>query len=69
MLEVTVRSMMQDAAQKLTGLNKQAFMAKVADDCFNDSAHQAKTPLGWNRHNVQLGLHERRPGVVCLAHD
>ena len=43
-------------------------MAKVADDCFNGSARQAETHLGWNRHSVQLGLHERRTGVVCFDH-
>ncbi|MDF5732767.1 MAG: hypothetical protein PUP92_33450 [Rhizonema sp. PD38] len=22
--------------------------------------------MGWNRHSVQLGLHERRTGIVCV---
>ncbi len=22
--------------------------------------------FGWNRHSVQLGLHERRTGIVCV---
>jgi len=43
-------------------------MAKVAEDYFNGSARQAETHLGWNRNSVQLGLHERRTGVVCLDH-
>ena len=68
MLEVTVKSTIQDAAQKLTGPKKRAFMAKVADDYFHGSARQAETHLGWNRNSVQLGLHERRTGVVCLDH-
>lgn len=68
MLEATVKSTIQDAAQKLTGPKKRAFMAKVADDYFNGSARQAETHLGWNRNIVQLGLHERRTGVVCFAH-
>lgn len=66
MLEETVKLTIQDAAQKLTGPKKRAFMAKVAEDYFNGSARQAETHLGWNRSSVQLGLHERRVGVTCL---
>ena len=43
-------------------------MAKVAEDYFKGSARQAETYLGWNRNSVQLGLHERRTGVVCFDH-
>jgi hypothetical protein len=68
MLEPTVKSTIQDAAQKLTGPKKRAFMAKVAEDYFKGSARQAETYLGWNRNSVQLGLHERRTGVVCFDH-
>lgn len=68
MLEAAVKSTIQDAAQKLTGPKKRAFMAKVAEDYFNGSARQAETHLGWNRKSVQLGLHERRTGVTCLDH-
>lgn len=68
MLEAAVKSTIQDAAQKLTGPKKRAFMAKVAEDYFNSSARRAETHLGWNRKSVQLGLHERRTGVVCLDH-
>ncbi|MEM9119566.1 MAG: transposase [Cyanobacteria bacterium P01_F01_bin.56] len=67
-LEPAVKSTIQDAAQKLTGPKKRTFIAKVADDYFNGSARQAETHLGWNRHSVQLGLHERRTGVVCFDH-
>lgn len=66
MLEETVKLTMQDTAQTLTGSKKRAFMAKVAEDDFNGSARPAETHLGWNRSNVELGLHERRIGVTCL---
>lgn len=68
MLEAAIKATIQDAAQKLTGPKKRAFMAKVAEDYFNSSARQAETHLGWNRKSVQLGLHERRTGVTCLDH-
>lgn len=41
-------------------------MAKVTEDYFDGSARIAETVLGWNRYSVQLGLHERRTGIVCV---
>ncbi|MBD2248721.1 hypothetical protein [Nostoc sp. FACHB-888] len=41
-------------------------MAKVTEDYFDSSARIAETVLGWNRHSVQLGLDERRTGIVCV---
>lgn len=66
MLNATVKLTIQDAAQKLTGSKKRAFMAKVTEDYCNGSARKAETDFGWNRNTVQLGLHERRVGVICL---
>ncbi|QVL50480.1 MAG: hypothetical protein KFB96_08670 [Thiocapsa sp.] len=31
------------------------------------SARQAEAVFGWSRQAVELGLHERRTGVVCLS--
>lgn len=66
MLSDTVKSTFKDAAQKLTGHRKRDFMAKVSEDYFNSSARKAETVLGWTRRSVQLGLHERRTGIVCV---
>ncbi|WP_334893819.1 hypothetical protein [Nostoc sp.] len=66
MLNDTIKSTLKDAAQKLTGNCKRDFMAKVTEDYFNSSARKAETVLGWNRHSVQLGLHERWTGIVCV---
>lgn len=66
MLEERVKATLKDAAKKLTGAQKRAFMAQVAADYFNSSARKTETYLGWGRAAVQLGLHERRVGVVCL---
>ena len=68
MLEAMAKSTIRDAAQKLTGLKKRAFMAKVTEDYFNGSARQAETHFDWNRNSVQRGLPERRTDVVCLDH-
>ena len=40
-------------------------MAKVAEDYYEGSARIAESYLGWRRKAVQLGLHERRTGLVC----
>ena len=66
MLTDTIKSTFKDAAKKLTGNRKRDFMAKVTEDYFDSSARKAETVLGWNRHSVQLGLHERRTGIVCV---
>jgi hypothetical protein len=66
MLDETVKLTLKDAAQKLTGPKKRAFMAKVAADYFGGSARKVESHLGWKRQSVQLGLHERRCGVTCL---
>jgi hypothetical protein len=65
-LNDTLKFTLKDAAQKLTGNRKRDFMAKVSEDYFDGSARKAETALGWCRHSVQLGLHERRSGLVCV---
>jgi hypothetical protein len=65
-MSATVKATIKDAAQKLTGHRRRAFMAKVAEDYFEGSARQTETYLGWNRDNVQLGLHERRTQILCV---
>ena len=66
MLTEAVKATFKDAGQKLTGNRKRDFMAKVTEDYLDGSARQAETVFGWNRHSVQLGLHERRSGIVCV---
>lgn len=66
MLTEAVKATFKDAAQKLTGSRKRDFMAKVTEDYLDGSARRAETVFGWNRHSVQLGLHERRTGIVCV---
>jgi len=67
-LSETVKSTFKDAAKKLTGYRRRDFVAKVAEDYFDSSARKVETFLGWSRHSVQLGLHERRTGILCRDH-
>ncbi len=65
-IDEQVKSTLKDAAKKLTGTKKRAFMAKATEDYFEGSARQAETYLGWKRQAVQTGLHERRTGITCV---
>jgi hypothetical protein len=66
MLSEPVKITIKDAAKKLTGYRKRDFMAKVSEDYCDGSARKAETVFGWDRRSVQLGLHERRAGIVCV---
>jgi hypothetical protein len=66
MLTETIKATFKDAAQKLTGNRKRDFIAKVTEDYLESSARKAETLFGWNRRSVQLGLCERRTGMVCV---
>ncbi len=62
MLDEKIKATFRDAAQKLTGPKKQAFMAKGPRTTL--VALLAKVRRC--RHSVQLGLHERRTGITCV---
>ena len=66
MLDDPIKATLKDAARKLTGHRKRDFTAKVAEDYFDGSARKTETVLGWNRASVQLGLYERRSGIICV---
>ncbi len=65
-LAQTVLATFKDASEKLTGHRKRDFIASVTEDYFDRSARKAETVMGWNRHSVQLGLNERRTGLICV---
>ena len=67
-LSPRVKALLGDAARKLTGPRRRAFMANVTLELLGGSAQRAKTRFGWNRDTVELGLHERASGIVCLDH-
>jgi hypothetical protein len=66
LLTEPIKATFKDAAQHLPGSLKRDFMAKVTQEYLSGSARQAETVFGWNRRSVQLGLHERRTGILCV---
>ena len=55
------------ASAKMRGAERRSFLAAMADKHCGGSARQAERVFGWGRGTVQLGLHERRTGVVCVG--
>lgn len=46
---------------------RRSFQAAMALKYCGGSARLAESLFGWNRHAVELGLHERRTGITCLG--
>lgn len=65
-LTAEVKSLLKDAAAKLTGPDKRNFMAKATLGLFDGSSRKAETYMGWNRQNVEVGLHELHTGIICM---
>ena len=65
-LSAGVKALLGDAAKKLTGHRRRAFMANVAVELPGGSARRAEEHFGWKRHPVELGLHERASGITCV---
>ena len=61
-----IKSSLKDAAKKLTGFKKRAFMAQVAIDYFNSSPRRTETELGWSRQAIATGLKELETGIICV---
>jgi len=58
----------QLASSKMTGAARRAFQAEMAMKYCGGIARRAEDIFGWSRQAVQLGLHEKRSGIVCLGH-
>ena len=55
------------AASKMTGPTRRAFQAEMALKYCGGNPLLAETIFGWGRHTVEVGLAERRPGIMCLG--
>ena len=57
---------LKNAASKLTGAKRRAFMAEVTQDYFDGSPRKAETQLGWSRQAIATGLKELETGITCV---
>lgn len=55
------------AASKMTGPTRRAFQAERALKYCGGTPLLAETLFGWGRHTVEVGLAERRTGILCLG--
>src|SRR5215469_10326666 len=55
------------AASKMTGATRRAFEAEMTLKYCGGDARQAESVFGWGRHTVEVGLAERRTGLLCLG--
>ena len=55
------------AASKMTGATRRAFQAEMAWKYCGGNPLLAETIFGWGRHTVEVGLAERRTGIMCLG--
>ena len=51
----------------MSGTERRDFQAAMALKYCAGSPRQAEVVFGWSRRAVELGLHEKRTGVVCLS--
>jgi hypothetical protein len=61
-----IKHLLQEAARKLTGPRKRAFMAETTLKLCQGKPRLAETMFGWSRGAVEVGLHELRSGITCL---
>jgi len=55
------------AASKMLGEKRRNFQAEITLKYCDCSARKAENVFGWNRNTVEIGLHEKRTGIICLG--
>lgn len=55
------------AASKLKGVERRAFMAEITLKYCEGRARLAEGVFGWGRETVEVGLAEKRTGIICLG--
>jgi len=55
------------AASKMNGVKKRSFQAEMTLKYCLESGRLAETVFGWGRKNIEVGLAEKRTGIVCVG--
>lgn len=55
------------AASHMHGATRRAFQAEMALKYCEGNARRAEDVFGWGRQNIEVGLAEKRTGIVCLS--
>jgi len=66
MFSSQVRKTIKDAARKLTGHKRRAFVAQVSIDYFDGNPRKTEKCMGWDRDTVNTGIKELKTGIRCI---
>ncbi|MEH2337312.1 hypothetical protein [Nostoc sp.] len=55
------------AASKMDGVERRDFQAAIAVKYCQGSARLTETVFGWGRQNIEVGLAEKRTGIICVG--
>lgn len=55
------------AASKMRGAERRSFQAEMTLKYCDGSARLAERVFGWGRVNIEVGLAEKRTGIVCVG--
>ncbi len=64
-LDNELKTVIKDAAGRLTGFDRRGYQAKITSDYFGRSARKAEREMGWGRESVEKGLKESESGIRC----
>jgi hypothetical protein len=65
-LTIAFKEMARDAAKKMKGAAKRAFMAQITREYLGGSPRKGERELGWYRKTVEKGLKEQETGIHCV---
>jgi hypothetical protein len=60
------KEVVRDAAKKMKGAAKRAFMAQITREYLGGSPRKGERELGWYRKTVEKGLKEQETGIHCI---
>jgi len=58
---------LKEAASKMKGTERRSFQAEMSLKYCRGIPRQTEEIFGWNRDSVELSLHEKRTGIICLG--
>ncbi|BBO83778.1 hypothetical protein DSCO28_66880 [Desulfosarcina ovata subsp. sediminis] len=58
---------LKKASLKIKGAERRAFQAEISLKYCMGNPRQTEAIFGWNRNTVELGLNEKRTGIICMS--
>jgi len=55
------------AASKMSGATRRSYQAQMTLKYCEGNARMAERVFGWGRDNIEVGLAERRSGIICVG--